>query len=201
MLNHLVRNLGVLLRAMRQPPVRSLLEETSLPLRVRFADLDYNGHMNNARYLDVLELGRVDALVRSGLAKMAWQRKLMPIVGSMQIRYIAELKPRERFEVRTRVTGWDERWMWAEQELVRARDSKVCARAVFRAQMRSRQGAVPPGELFRACGLTDAPLHRMPHHLAAYALAEADLHRTLAPPADGSHRPHRPHHTSSHARS
>jgi YbgC/YbaW family acyl-CoA thioester hydrolase len=193
MLFHLLRNLGVVVRALRRPAVTTVQTETVLPLRVRLADMDYNGHMNNARYLDVLELGRVDALVRSGLAKIAWRRRLMPIVASLQIRYMAELKRRDRFRVCTRVTGWDERWMWIEQDLVRERDTKVCARAVFRAQFRTRQGAYPPATLLHEAGFADVATHVMPPHLAAFGAAEANLHRALAASADEHpHRAHRP---------
>lgn len=52
----------------------SLLDESVLEFRVLPTDLDVNLHMNNARYLSVMDLGRLDLLVRAGLfATLVWR--------------------------------------------------------------------------------------------------------------------------------
>ncbi len=43
------------------------LDESVLKLRVWPVDLDVNLHMNNGRYLSVMDLGRVDVILRTGL--------------------------------------------------------------------------------------------------------------------------------------
>jgi len=180
MLAHFLRNLTVVLRALRKPKVDWADGKSTLDLRVRLADLDYNLHMNNARYLDVFELGRVDAIVRNGMLAAAFRHRLFPIVASVQVRYMAELKYRDRFTVETYIGGWDDRWMWIEQSLVRARDGKVCARALFRAQFRTKLGPFPPAQMLRECGAVDVPDKLIPPAVENYALAEGELHRALS---------------------
>ena len=43
-------------------------------------DLDLNLHMNNSRYLGVFDLGKIDVMIRSGVA-VAYRRRWHPLVG------------------------------------------------------------------------------------------------------------------------
>ena len=47
-------------------------EASRLTFRVWFHDLDPFRHMNNGRYLTLMDLGRTDLMVRSGLARAAF---------------------------------------------------------------------------------------------------------------------------------
>jgi YbgC/YbaW family acyl-CoA thioester hydrolase len=73
-----------------------------LPLRCWLVDCDINRHMNNSRYLALMDMGRWHYLLVSGLASAIWQRRWMPVVVRIDISFQASLKPGTRFELVTR---------------------------------------------------------------------------------------------------
>ena len=58
----------VFLRALRVPRI-GLLDESAVGFRVLPGDLDVNVHLNNGRYLALMDLGRFDLLIRGGLLR------------------------------------------------------------------------------------------------------------------------------------
>ena len=85
--------------------------------RVWPIDLDINIHMNNARYLSVMDLGRVDFIIRTGVWRLMRYEGLAPVVGGCMVRYRRQLLPFQKYELRTRLIGWDERWAYVEQSM------------------------------------------------------------------------------------
>jgi acyl-CoA thioester hydrolase len=63
----------------------------TLPLEVRYADLDPQGHVNNSRYLTFLEQGRLAYLVRLGLWDGQDFNQLGLIVADIHIAYLAPI--------------------------------------------------------------------------------------------------------------
>lgn len=107
----------VLVRAAAQgiaPTTESILE-----LRVGLADLDMNLHMNNARYLSAMDVGRWDLTVRSGLLVEAVRRRMQPVVVDLDIKFRRELRPGARFELITRFDGLEGRKLWFSQSFRR----------------------------------------------------------------------------------
>ncbi len=93
--------------------------ESRLDLRVGLADLDLNLHMNNARYLSAMDVGRWDLTVRSGMLIEALRRRLQPVVVDLDIRFRRELRPGARFELVTRFDGIEGRKLWFQQTFCR----------------------------------------------------------------------------------
>lgn len=107
------RVLAILLAGIFRPRL-GLDGESRVCFRVWPTDLDINVHMTNARYLSLMDLGRLDLMIRTGMAKLAWHRGLRPVVAGITVRYRRSLLPFQRFLVRTRVLGWDDKWMFVE---------------------------------------------------------------------------------------
>jgi acyl-CoA thioesterase FadM len=145
-----VRLLLVVLRALLAPRLTGL-GESRIRLRVGPRDLDFNLHMNNGRYLTVMDLGRTDLLVRSGLLGAVWRGRWTPLVGSALVRFRKSLRPFQAFELRTRVLCWDDRWFVFEQRIT-SRGEVYCF-ALVRALFRGRSGNIAPAEALRAGGL------------------------------------------------
>ncbi|WP_026480458.1 acyl-CoA thioesterase [Ahrensia sp. 13_GOM-1096m] len=116
-MNLVFRLLWVIITAFRRSKL-GMMEESVITLRVMPNDLDTNIHMNNGRYLTIMDLGRVDFIIRSGMAKQLREQKWYPVVGSAKISYKRSLSPFQRYELKTRVHGWDEKWIYLEQEFV-----------------------------------------------------------------------------------
>lgn len=125
------------------------------PFRVAPTDLDLLRHVNNGRYLTLLDLARVDLLVRSGVADVLERNGWYPVVTAETIAFHRSLRVWEPFTVTTVVLGWDERTITLEQTFRRshAGDGEVVAQAVVRALFLRRSGGrVPMAELMSAAG-------------------------------------------------
>ena len=114
-------------------------------------ELDINVHMNNAKYLAVMDLGRTDWIVRSGAWRLMRYEKMAPVVGGAMVRYRRSLTLFQRYELRTRLLGWDERWLYIEQ-IMECRDGGPACFAVQRTTFTKNGKLVPPAELAAKLG-------------------------------------------------
>ena len=171
-----------MLRVIAAALVRSKLgplDESAVRFVVWPNDLDANLHMNNGRYLTVMDLGRVDLLIRSGLLRVLMRRRWGGVVASATIRYRRPLNLFQRYELRTRLLGWDERWVFMEQRFVRGGD--LVATAVVKAQFLGPEGRVTPAMVAGVAGFdpTSPPL---PAAVIEWQGAEARLHPGASQP-------------------
>lgn len=113
-------------------------------------DLDALGHMNNGRFLSVMDLGRVDLLIRSGFYAVARKRGWFPLVGRVSIEYRKPLLPWQRYTIETTTIGWDDRWFYIQQVFLL--QNEVAAVAGVKAMIRSPQGAISPADALLAVG-------------------------------------------------
>lgn len=81
--------------------------ESRLSFRCLPSDIDTNLHLNNARYMMLADVGRIDIFLRSGLIKLARARRWAPMMGGLQSVYIREIKLWKRFEVVSTVDTWE----------------------------------------------------------------------------------------------
>jgi YbgC/YbaW family acyl-CoA thioester hydrolase len=138
-----------------------------LRLRVLPTDIDVLRHVNNGLYLSLMDLGRWDLLLRSGV----WQRMLAdgvyPVVASSTMTYRKSLQLWQRYVLETRLVGYDERSVYVEQRFtVRG---EVYARGIVRGSfLRRRGGLVRTAELGELLGVDPAALPVDPA-LAAWA--------------------------------
>lgn len=166
-MNLYVRLVWLLVHTWRRPRTQ-LWGTTVSPFRVLPSDLDALGHMNNAKYFALMDLGRVDQMLRSGLWKASTERGWYSVVASQTIRYRRSLKPWERFELHTRVIGFDEKAMYIESRFMRGDD--VAAYAVAQVRfLRKRGGDVAPQEIRSA--MPDVPELELPAWVEAWAQA------------------------------
>jgi acyl-CoA thioesterase FadM len=145
------------------------LGESVVRLRVWINDLDTNLHMNNGRYLTIMDLGRLDFIVRTGLGGIMVKRRWRPMVGSAVIRFRRGLAPFERYELKTRVVWWDDKWFWIEQRF--ERDGTLVAIGAVKGLFRQPTGNVSTPEVLALLGVQDRPA-AMPDWIAAWRDAE-----------------------------
>ena len=149
-MNLFLRLLWLRLSAHRRGPV-SLWDTVSTPFRVAPTDLDPLFHMNNGKYLSLLDLGRVDLMLRSGFWGRLDERGWYPVVAGQTITYRRSLKLWQRFDLHTRVVGLDDRWIYLEQTF--AVGQEIYAAAMVRARfLRKTGGSVGHDELEEMTG-------------------------------------------------
>jgi len=127
-------------------------DHSVMQMRVWPTDLDVNVHMNNARYLSVMDLGRFDLFLRTGMWRTFWRRRWQPLLGATMIRYKRALRPFESFTMHSRFVGWDERRAYMEHWI--EVDGVVACQAVMWAGFRGAGQRVSPVEIARDMGVT-----------------------------------------------
>lgn len=136
------------------------------PFRVVPTDLDLLFHMNNGKYLTLMDLGRMDLMLRSGLWGEATKRGWYPVVAGQTITYRKSLNPFQRFDLLTKVLGVDDRWIYLDQTFVVG--DTVHAHAVVRARfLKKGGGSVEHAEIEEVIGAFPGHL-KLPDWLRAW---------------------------------
>ncbi|MGI6877653.1 acyl-CoA thioesterase [Microbacterium sp. gxy059] len=153
-MNVIWRTLLTLLRArlrVRRGEALDAIDVGRIRLTTLPTDLDLLRHMNNGRYLSLVDLGRWDLLIRTGLFHAMKERDWYAVVANETITFRRSLQLWQRFDVETRFVGYDDRALFLEHRVVV--DGEVFARVIVRARMLRRSGGtVPHDELFEALG-------------------------------------------------
>lgn len=149
------------------------LGESVVRFRVWPNDLDTNLHMNNGRYLTIMDLGRLDLMFRTGLGRVIVKQRWRPMVGTAVIRFRRGLSPFERYVLKTRIVSWDDKWFWLEQRFERNND--VVAVGAIKGLFRDSRGNVPTARVLSLLGVTDTPT--TPDWIIAWQRADADAIR------------------------
>jgi acyl-CoA thioesterase FadM len=114
-------------------------------------DCDLNFHLNGGRFLSFMDIARVELLARMRLLSKMLRRGWRPVMGGAMIRFRRSVLPFERFDVTSRLVGWDEKWFYLEH--VVEKDGQHCAVAHARVLIRGRQGNVSTAEVAKLIGL------------------------------------------------
>jgi acyl-CoA thioesterase FadM len=168
-MNLFLRLIYTLVAARLRAPL-AVLDTGRVPMRVWPGDLDVLLHMNNGRYLTIMDLGRVDFMIRSGLLGKLRQRGWYPVVAALSITYRRPMTLWQRFEMTTRIAGWDDRWVYLQQEFHSG--GKLVAAAMVKGAFRGPDGAVPIAALIELAGFTGQPPQIPP---AAASLADLEI--------------------------
>lgn len=169
------RLLLMLLRRPWRKPVHGL-DTTVVHLRVWPLDLDLNRHVTNGRYFTLADVGRMDYVLRSGAFRVALRRKAVPIVGDVWGKFRRELRLFERFELHTRMLGWDEKWSFMEHRFVK--DGRVVGVVLMRGLFRAPKGTVAPSEFVHELGLSEQS-PALPHWLLDWSASCDKLSQSL----------------------
>jgi acyl-CoA thioesterase FadM len=119
--------------------------------RVWPSDLDIFNHMNNGKYGSLMDLARLDLLLRSG----TWQRlrklKWYPVVVAETITFRKSLAPWQKFEIESRVAGWDAEGFLVDQRFTVDGEiySQVWVRLRF---LKNPRGIVTPQQILDEFG-------------------------------------------------
>lgn len=164
--SYLLRLASVTARTLPGPKV-PVLDDIRLPLRIWPTDIDIYLHVNNGRYLTLMDFGRYAHTQRTGLLTQMLRRRWIPVVGSATVSYLRELRTFEPVELVTRLACWDEKWFFYEHRFERPSDRQVLALGAVKGVARHKGRTVPPSELVRAVGYDGlSPLP--PEHIARW---------------------------------
>lgn len=140
---------GVLIAARFRDKL-TIPEQSILDYRAGLTDIDMFGELNNARYLNYMELGRWDYAYRTGFVALMKRKKWGIAVGGASIRYRRRIPFLSRFSLTSELLCHDGRWFYFLQEFHRG--ERICASALMKVCATSKQGLVPATEVLAEIG-------------------------------------------------
>lgn len=129
-----------------------LFDSCKTSFLVNPVDLDINFHMNNGRYLSIMDLGRVDLMLKGDALWKCLKKGYYPVVNSESIRFKKSLEVFQSFKLVTTIESWDDKDFFITQKFVR--NNAVFAEGYIKGRFKQwgRKGSVPTSEIFELVG-------------------------------------------------
>jgi len=180
-MNLWLRVLHLIIASFFRPKLDPVRDVSRLTFRVWPHDLDTSLHMNNGRYWTLMDLGRTDIMIRSGLWRPILRKGWVPVVSAGQVRFRREMRLFQPFTLETRILTWSEGHVVIEHRLIsKDRDGSpvLNAIALVRAGLYDRKGRsfVSMSRLLAEIGLHAEPPTAAPE-VEAFLQAEQTLKR------------------------
>lgn len=133
-------------------------------------DLDPFLELNNGRTLTLYDLGRFGLGQRMGLLNLIKREGWGLTIAGSSARYRRRLRAFDRFEMRTRMVGWDGRFLYMEQTMWRR--GTCTSHLLVRVAVTDRNGLVSTARVTAAYGVPpESP--PLPDWVSAWIDAEA----------------------------
>ena len=138
-MNRWLRILITIIRAKFRKKINPV-EETSLNFRVWITDADLS-IMNNAAMLSITELGRIDLMCRTGFLRHSRRNRLYLPLASISAQFYRPLKRFQKFQLKTQLIYWDEKWIYIKHHIVR--NGKIIAVALTKVTVKKGRERIP----------------------------------------------------------
>lgn len=138
-----------------KPPTHQLYDEVTKSCRVGLTDIDFNMHLNNAKYFKYMDLARLEHLLATGMLWKMIAARINPVIAHNEISYIRELRTWQRFTVSARVVGADDKYLYYEQRFMS--EGKLCTHSFMRIACLHQGKSRPMAEVFAVLGITSPP--------------------------------------------
>ncbi|WP_144211618.1 thioesterase family protein [Shewanella donghaensis] len=157
----------------------NFLDTSKISYRALPLDCDINLHLTNSRYPAFMDLARTHMIAEMGVMKKFLKLKWLPIVNASELTFFRDIKPFEKFEIETKIVGWDEKYFYIEHRFITARGLHCIAhvRGVFICKGKQ----VPIQELVNAAGHFDAAPEMPPEVAKWIAFLQVKKQQNLAP--------------------
>ena len=110
-----------------------LFAPLTISSRTPLLETDHNIHKSNSTYFSDLDESRTALMVHmlsstkfspAELDKAGYKGTFAVILGSVHASFLKEIKPYEKYEVRSRILGWDQKWILIGSVFVRSKNAK-----------------------------------------------------------------------------
>ncbi len=147
-MNLIFRFLWLCLKRLCKSAPISLYDPCETHFWVNPLDLDINLHMNNGRYLSIMDLGRMDLMFRSKMFAPLFRRGYYPVVVSQSIRFRRSLELGQTFRVVSQLDSWTTSDFYIRQIFWRGEELIAEGFIKGRFRQRGRKGSVSTEEVF-----------------------------------------------------
>lgn len=125
-------------------------------------DLDLLGHINNGRYFTITDNVRVEMMIRAGLWQEIRKEKFYPVIAGEMAQFRKPLLPFQRYQITTRFTGWDDKFLYVEHSF----QSKRGIHALLLVKIRiisDSEKRISPKDMLDLIPNTDVDAHNVCH--------------------------------------
>ncbi len=144
-------------------------EKGILKMKVCLVDIDPFMELNNGRHLTMMDFGRFDLAIRSGLVRVIKKKNWGLVVAGASVRYRHRLKLWQKYELHSQIVGYDDKWFYFHQKTIR--DGKIHSAALIRTAVTSSKGIVKSNEVLTAMGYKNIS-YNVPEWVLAWADAD-----------------------------
>jgi len=116
-------------------------------------DADIYPEMNNGRHLTLMDLGRFDLSIRTGLWQVVRKNKWGLVVAGASVRYRRKLRPFDLFSIESQCVGYDQKWFYFYQETIKK--GVKCSSALIRGAMLDENGLIESKKALAAMGVKE----------------------------------------------
>ncbi|SDS93800.1 Thioesterase-like superfamily protein [Brevibacterium siliguriense] len=113
-------------------------------------EIDIYTHVINGMYFTMMDLSRLDMMVRSGVWDALRARRRSGVVSEESIRFRKSLKLGQRYCIGAKISGVDERAVCFERRIVV--DGEIYARASVATKIISEAGTIAKDEMIKVFG-------------------------------------------------
>lgn len=131
--------------------------------------------MNNGRYLQIMDVARASWMTRTGVIETMRGMRWGASLGGGTVRFRRSLKPFQRYQVTTRLIGWDDRWFYLEHGFLDT-DARCIAVGLSRAALRGARDWVHTDTVLELVDPTAPPLP-IPDYVRQLTSLEETLYR------------------------
>lgn len=142
------------LAAARSRSGLNIRDESWIYFRVWITDVDIS-IMNHAAMMSVMEMGRIDFMVRTGFLKLAQKNNWYFPSSSINVQFFRPLKMFQRAMVMTKVLYTDEKTIYLEQKIIR--QDKMVAACIVKSTIKKGREQVNVFEVLRELNMHPAP--------------------------------------------
>jgi Thioesterase-like superfamily len=180
LLRHLIWNMNQVPQVQRKVKLYTgsthpIFEPVSMYSRSPLLETDYNLHKSNSTFFTDLDVSRTALAtkllqpgMRAGSERLEQEGKTGSpnvILGSVHCSYHKEIKPYEKYEIRSRILGWDKKWLLIGSWFIRpgrapdGKDEQVLASALSKYVIKKGRFTVPPERALQSSGwLPETPM-------------------------------------------
>lgn len=135
-----------------------IADTIDLPVWIWLTDIDVS-IANHAALLTILEVGRIDFMVRSGFFRMAREKKWYFPMSTISVKYYRPLKAFKKVTLSTRVSYIDHQWIYLEQKIWSKGKDYVFS--IVKGPIKSGREKLDPRAVLSPFGLDELSTHSL----------------------------------------
>ncbi len=148
-------------------------DELIVKLRILPNDLDIDRHLNNGRYLTLLDLGSFEFFIRSGVLVSAIRCGFKPMVGGVLITYRKGLSLFEKCTLTIQLKAWDDHWSYFKFTFQKS-DGQIAAAGYLKGAFVSKRGIVPNKKVDELFGY-ERDIYEFPQAVKDWIKSESNI--------------------------